>query len=313
MPPSVSAFAGRLVRHLAAWREGGGAHRRCVDPGGLEDVYLQDLVPIRYTAAEQAAAAGDLVGVRTSVREVLADDRTAVMSPVVLPLLEVVARTEADHTRSGRTDPDPAAGSWTLDRVRHFLALLPPANPRDRAYVAHVEAELLRHEGTDDTGTWSDVVDRWRETPMPYHLARALLRFADAAAPTDQRPAAVAAAKEAASIAERLDADPLRQAASSIGRRVGLHLGPSAPGRGLELLTSRELEVLQLLAGGASNAEVAEALVISPKTVAVHVSHILAKLGATSRGAAVATALRTGIARLDDLGPSPTGTAITGS
>jgi len=48
-------------------------------------------------------------------------------------------------------------------------------------------------------------------------------------------------------------------------------------------LTGRELEVLALLATGRSNAEIGKILVISPRTVGVHVSQILHKLGATRR------------------------------
>ena len=55
-------------------------------------------------------------------------------------------------------------------------------------------------------------------------------------------------------------------------------------------LTSREVEVLALLATGRSNRQIAADLVISTKTVSVHVSHILDKLGVTSRGEAAATA-----------------------
>ena len=49
------------------------------------------------------------------------------------------------------------------------------------------------------------------------------------------------------------------------------------------MLTGRELEVLRLVAAGRSNREIATALVISPKTASVHVSNILAKLGAATR------------------------------
>jgi DNA-binding NarL/FixJ family response regulator len=61
------------------------------------------------------------------------------------------------------------------------------------------------------------------------------------------------------------------------------------------LLTGRELEVLQLLADGASNADIAAQLFISPKTVSVHVSHILDKLGVASRTAAAARARKAGL------------------
>lgn len=59
-------------------------------------------------------------------------------------------------------------------------------------------------------------------------------------------------------------------------------------------LTSRELEVLQLLAEGMAPKEIARGLVISPKTVASHIQHILAKLGVHGRAEAVAVAYREG-------------------
>jgi DNA-binding NarL/FixJ family response regulator len=58
-------------------------------------------------------------------------------------------------------------------------------------------------------------------------------------------------------------------------------------------MTARELEVLPLLAAGRSNAEIAEILVISPRTAGVHVSRILSKLGADRR-AQVAGLARSG-------------------
>jgi DNA-binding NarL/FixJ family response regulator len=64
-------------------------------------------------------------------------------------------------------------------------------------------------------------------------------------------------------------------------------------------LTSREGEVLNLLARGCTNREIAATLVISVKTVSVHVSHILHKLGAPNRLEAAAIAHR--------LGPPPAG------
>jgi DNA-binding NarL/FixJ family response regulator len=60
----------------------------------------------------------------------------------------------------------------------------------------------------------------------------------------------------------------------------------------LNRLTPREREVLDQLATGATNRAIADALVISEKTVSVHVSNVLAKLGVANRGAAGALARR---------------------
>ena len=60
-------------------------------------------------------------------------------------------------------------------------------------------------------------------------------------------------------------------------------------------LTTRELSVLRLLANGLSNKAIATLLGISPKTVDHHVSAIIGKLGAQSRGHAVAIAVTQGL------------------
>jgi two-component system, NarL family, response regulator DegU len=62
--------------------------------------------------------------------------------------------------------------------------------------------------------------------------------------------------------------------------------------RRAETLTAREVEVLQLLAFGHTNRDIAEKLYISPDTVKTHLEHIFEKLGASDRTAAVAEALR---------------------
>ena len=68
---------------------------------------------------------------------------------------------------------------------------------------------------------------------------------------------------------------------------------------GGEILTTREREVLQLIAEGHSNQAVAHALIISVKTVEAHKSHIMAKLHARTRTDLIRYALRKGIVRMD--------------
>jgi NarL family two-component system response regulator LiaR len=66
-------------------------------------------------------------------------------------------------------------------------------------------------------------------------------------------------------------------------------------------LTGREVEVLQLVAVGKSNQEIADKLVISDGTVRTHVSNILSKLHLASRTQATLYALREGLASLDEV------------
>ena len=65
-----------------------------------------------------------------------------------------------------------------------------------------------------------------------------------------------------------------------------------------ENLTAREVEVLQQVAGGNRNRDIAELLSISEETVKVHVKHIMDKLGAKDRTQAIAIAVRWGIIQL---------------
>ena len=73
--------------------------------------------------------------------------------------------------------------------------------------------------------------------------------------------------------------------------------GNGEQARDLFGLTSREQDILMLLADGIGQKAIAEELVLSPKTVATHIQRILAKLGAHSRAEAVAVAHREGLAR----------------
>jgi DNA-binding NarL/FixJ family response regulator len=78
----------------------------------------------------------------------------------------------------------------------------------------------------------------------------------------------------------------------AVERRLGLGPEPSGP----DALTPREREVIRLLAEGLTNSQLAERLFISPRTAAVHVSNILAKLGMSSRTEVAAWAVRSGLA-----------------
>jgi DNA-binding NarL/FixJ family response regulator len=113
-------------------------------------------------------------------------------------------------------------------------------------------------------------------------------------------------------MAVELGATPLRVAIESIGTRSRIAVdkpadasvpieeplaesGHAVDTRGpAEILglSAREWEVLELVAAGRSNAEIAETLFISPKTASVHVTHILDKLGVSNRVEAATIAVR---------------------
>ncbi|WP_313896076.1 response regulator transcription factor [Streptomyces sp. YIM 98790] len=92
----------------------------------------------------------------------------------------------------------------------------------------------------------------------------------------------------APSVTRRLIADFARQ-------RPAPPRGGAAPALRLKALTARESEVLELIARGLSNAEIAKALVLAEQTVKTHVSRILAKLGLRDRAQAVILAYESGL------------------
>jgi DNA-binding NarL/FixJ family response regulator len=118
--------------------------------------------------------------------------------------------------------------------------------------------------------------ETWQQLETPYEAARTRLLIAQAADALGDADSA------------EFERDAARAVFAQLGARPDLdRLAPSGRSDGL---TARELEVLRLIADGRSNRAIAEQLVISEKTVARHVSNILAKLDLPSRAAATAYA-----------------------
>jgi DNA-binding CsgD family transcriptional regulator len=139
-------------------------------------------------------------------------------------------------------------------------------------------------------GEWTRAAARWREMGCPYEAALAL-------GDSDDEHALREALDE-------LHALGARPAAAIVARRLrergarGLPRGPRAPTRENPAgLTARELEVLELLTEGLRDAQIAERLVVSKRTVGHHVSAILRKLHVRTRGEASAEAARLGVAQ----------------
>jgi DNA-binding NarL/FixJ family response regulator len=86
-----------------------------------------------------------------------------------------------------------------------------------------------------------------------------------------------------------------RAAEVVLGRIRTVAPAPPPDSKSLEQLSEREIDVLRLIADGMENAEIADALNISPRTAKNHVSNILAKLGLPSRVQAAVYAVRQGV------------------
>lgn len=190
-----------------------------------------------------------------------------------------------------------------VDGVERAVAATQPLGPEGQAWHRRALAESARltwlsADGAADAGElarlWRDARGGFVGLDDPYESARCSARLAAVLLASGDEAEGAALVAEARTVAAALGARPLL---AELDR-----LSPRAPGtraaRADVDLTPREREVLQQVSAGLSNGEIGARLFISTKTVSVHVSNILAKLGAAGRTEAAAIARRRGL--LDD-------------
>ena len=224
---------------------------------------------------------------------------------------------------AGRTDltgalDDAATLTGYLDKVRarQNEAGMVPSHIHD-GDAAVIEGHLARIEHRDDAAIWARAADAYPEGSIKWLSARHRQ--------SEAMLAAKAAREDLASIlmpawrrAVEIGARPLAAQFESVARRARIPLREAEaaqppvvqsaadtvvePGRDAlrkRGLSDREIEVLGLVAAGYSNAQIADRLFISPKTASVHVSHILDKLGASSRTEAATIGVRLGLPEVE--------------
>jgi DNA-binding CsgD family transcriptional regulator len=185
-------------------------------------------------------------------------------------------------------------------------AALAHAEQRNAAWVAGELAFWRRRAGIVEpcpavaaepfavhlAGDWARAAELWERVGCPYEAALAL---ADADDPESLRRALDALLELGSGPASAQVARRLRER----GER-GLARGPRPSTRANPAgLTARQVDVLRLVAQGLRNAEIAQELVLSERTVDHHVTAILQKLGARSRTEATAHAMRLGLTAQD--------------
>jgi ATP/maltotriose-dependent transcriptional regulator MalT len=279
------------------------AHHASTGLSMVRQVDMDQFAPsLRWTDIARLHALGEFDAARAAIVEFVEQLPSAV-ERYSWPLFWIAWRIEADaaapHAPGAPVAP---ASAEYLARLEAATPDAPALAPAPRGYQALARAERARMVGDPPSSMWADAVAAWREADEQFPLAYALYRLATARHADGERDAARAALEEAFGIATRLRTEPLQRDIVAFARRARLDLtaeGEAAAEPFDEAsrlgLTSRELEVLALLAEGFSNSDIAAHLFMSPKTASVHVSRILAKLGVSTRGAAAAAAYRLGL------------------
>lgn len=226
------------------------------------------------------------------------------------PIYALGVRAAADIV--ALPESDGAAATGARDQGRRLLGAMAdahqmiekhhPAHLRlAEPYLALCRAEHARLEQRPDPGAWAVAAELLSGLGRRYLAAYALWREAEAQLQAGAGAELASVPLNAAhQLALSMGAAPLRQSIEVLARRARIDLGPAAR-REEHLdtarfgLTAREIDVLRLVAAGKTNREIGDQLFISAKTASVHVSNLMAKLGASRRAEAAAIAARLGL------------------
>ena len=271
----------------------------------LEPQYLAGSGALR---GELARREGDLDAARAIVEDAV--DRIEFCSEDGERLAEVACmgvRVEADAAERARDLGDAEAERAAMLRAEMMQARVQAAAddldlPVPSAHAASAAADAARAAGQADPALYAAAAEAWGALERPYPAAFARFAQAEAHLRAGDREATVVAAREAHSAAVALGSRWLADEVEGLAARARLRLDeqPAAtdgtPDEEAAFgLTPRELQVLALLAGGATNREIGAQLFMAEKTASVHVSRILSKLDVRSRTEAAAVAHRHGL------------------
>ncbi len=293
-------------------RQLGGIDLAALDPdvAGYVAAVLAEAYAWSDRPADALAAAG------AGLRQLQGLEDVLWTAPLVAHGLRACAEL-VESARAHRSEAGLAAAIDGIVPLRAHLEWLATrvTTTSGRGWVSSARGELARADGGDGTGDWQAAVEAFDTIPDPLAAAYARLRAAEASLRTTGVRADVGAMiREAATVAEEAGARPLGAAVATLAARARIDTravvsvaGDPAPqaevstasdprAAALALgLSAREVEVLELVAAGMSNGEIADRLFITRKTAAVHVTHILDKLDVPNRVAAAMVAARVGL------------------
>jgi DNA-binding CsgD family transcriptional regulator len=245
--------------------------------------------------AELAWASGDTAG---TVAAAMAGVERGGHANLVERLIPLAARALADDAQASRDrGEDPALAVARLDDLRkRYPAVLADTGPgpmyqvQVRSMQAWYDAEI--HRGRADTAAatmWQRAAQACADAELAWDEAYAWWRAAEALTKDrSARDSAAVALRRAHELAVDLEAAPLLAEVESLAHSARVSLAavderPPAETESLPGLTPREREILAHVVAGRTYGEIARDLVISEKTVSVHISHLLQKTGTSNR------------------------------
>ena len=255
-------------------------------PGGAAPVQ------VRHVAAAAHAAAGDLVAARAIYRATWADPGMLASDDYLCFVVIEAARAEADASVADPGRADHGAASTHMQEIADAAAQFRRYGLLGDVWPVDLAAQLDRFHGRDARPALQAALEGWERIGHVPDVAVTHLSLAEQEAVHGARDAARRHLAAGRAVAARLEAAPLLARADALAERWAI--GPRER-RTDGMLTEREVEVLRLVAEGMTNGQIGVKLFMSPKTASVHVSHILAKLGAANRTEAAATARRQGL------------------
>ena len=182
------------------------------------------------------------------------------------------------------------------------------SNPEALAGLAHGlgEALLLEGQALKAVRQFEQAAALLEEIETPYDRAHTRWRLGTALATAGEHEKAADELQKAGRVFIQMGVKPYRSEVEKELVALGAHMEPllsAREGRRLKQagLTRRQIEVLRKLAQGMTNRDIAEELVLSPRTVEMHVANVLNKLGCNNRAEAVGRAAELGL--LDEGGP----------
>ncbi|ASU86168.1 helix-turn-helix transcriptional regulator [Nocardiopsis gilva YIM 90087] len=275
---------------------------------------------MRVLQVDLALATGQLDRAVERVLDLLHEERPWMrrwiwLSHVLVPIAAVVARLRREVQRDPAYEEpaeEVAAG------LRRFIGMIERHGDRVHRPIEKVtlpmSRALLADEPEEEYGYWRAAVAGARRFSSRIELIRSLTGFAECAVELGDRETAEQSLTEARALAEECSAGALLREVVRVAEESGLAVpppgsadegasSPSSPGRDqsgggedpIAALTPRETEVLAMITRGCTNREIANELMISIKTVSVHVSDVLAKLGVSNRNAAAVRARDAGM------------------